>query len=62
MLRVLVQFVWLSQNTTDREIYKEMPLAVLEDQSIPRCWHLEMVFWHFYRVEAMYGEKQGEDR
>lgn len=38
MLRVLVQFVWLSQNTTDREIYKEMPLAVLEDQSIPRCW------------------------
>lgn len=53
MLRVLVRFIWLSQNTTDREIYKEMPLAVLEDPSIPRCWHLEMVFWHFSRVEAM---------
>lgn len=58
MLRVLVWYVWLSQNTTDREIYKEMPLTVLEDQSIPRCWHLEMVFWPFNRVEAMHGEKQ----
>lgn len=30
MLRVLVQFMWLSQNTTNRETDKEMPLAVLD--------------------------------
>lgn len=33
MLRVFVQFLWLSQNNTDRVTYEEMPLTVMDGGS-----------------------------